>query len=103
MYTADNLSPTLTLSNSPPKNLSDSPLKNVITTTPSRQSENSTIFDETLKRKLPQKRLHQILKHYDENDESDDDEFDNLDDDEQLFGPNFVGNDSVSAQTLKSI
>lgn len=102
MSSADNWSPTRSLSNSPPKNLSDSPLKNVIITTPSKQSENSTIVDEMPKQKLPQERLsRQILEHH-ENEESDDDEFDNLDDDEQLFGPNFI-DDSVSAQALKNI
>ncbi|XP_036139166.1 uncharacterized protein LOC105834482 isoform X2 [Monomorium pharaonis] len=84
LSSADNWSPT-SLSNSPPKNLSNSSLKNVITT-PSEQSENS-IVDEMPKQKLPQERLpRQILEYHEE---LEDDEFDNLDDDEQLFGPNF--------------
>lgn len=66
-------------------------------TTPSRYQLETSIFDETLKRNFPQKQpSRQILKHNGENYESDDDEFDDLDEDEQLLGPNF-GNDSVSA------
>lgn len=70
-------------------------MENVIVTTPSRYQLETSIFDETLKRNFPQKQpSRQILKHNGENYESDDDEFDDLDEDEQLLGPNF-GNDSM--------